>query len=47
MNPFLSRRDFLRRSGMGLASLGLADLHAAKPHFAPKAKRVIHFFLNG
>ncbi len=37
---------------MGMAMLGLADLHAAgtagmKPHFAPKAKRVIHFFLNG
>jgi hypothetical protein len=43
----LTRRDFLRRSGMGLAALGLADLQAAKPHFAPKAKRVIHFFLNG
>lgn len=44
-----SRRDFLRRSGMGMAMLGLADLHAGptKPHFAPKAKRVIHFFLNG
>ena len=32
---------------MGMAALGLADLHAAKSHFAPKAKRVIHFFLNG
>lgn len=33
---------------MGMAMLGLADLQAAsKPHFAPKAKRVIHFFLNG
>ncbi|MBL9143208.1 MAG: DUF1501 domain-containing protein [Verrucomicrobiaceae bacterium] len=34
---------------MGLAMLGLADLQAStsKPHFAPKAKRVIHFFLNG
>ena len=43
-----TRRDFLRRSGMGMAMLGLADLQAAsKPHFAPKAKRVIHFFLNG
>jgi hypothetical protein len=38
----------LRRSGMGMAMLGLADLQAAaKPHFTPKAKRVIHFFLNG
>jgi len=31
-----------------MAMLGLADLQAAgRPHFAPKAKRVIHFFLNG
>lgn len=52
MTPPLTRRDFLRRSGMGLGMLGLADLQAAtdvssRPHFAPKAKRVIHFFLNG
>ena len=47
MPPPLTRRDFLARSGMGMAALGLADLQAAKPHFAPKAKRVIHFFLNG
>jgi Protein of unknown function (DUF1501) len=54
--PPLSRRDFLRRSGAGLGLLGLSDLlaepgHAASPHsaphFAPRAKRVIHFFLNG
>jgi hypothetical protein len=50
--PPLTRRDFLRRSGIGFGMLGLADLtaHAATPggpHFAPKAKRVIHFFLNG
>lgn len=37
---------------MGMAMLGLADLQAAetagtKPHFAPRVKRVIHFFLNG
>jgi hypothetical protein len=52
----LSRRDFLNRSGTGLAALGLADLLAPTPadallaqahHFAPKAKRMIHFFLNG
>ncbi|MCB1278093.1 DUF1501 domain-containing protein [Prosthecobacter sp.] len=48
MPPQLSRRDFLRRSGMGMAMLGLGDtLLASKPHYAPKAKRVIHFFLNG
>ena len=63
----LTRRDFLGRSGMGVASLGLAGLMASQgllaaapedgrsvsplapkgPHFAPKAKRVIHLFLNG
>jgi hypothetical protein len=63
----LSRRDFLCRSGMGFASLGLAGLMASQgllsaapdgdrsasplapkgPHFAPKAKRVIHLFMNG
>ena len=54
--PPLTRREFLRRSGVGFGMLGLAGLlgpqtanasapHA--PHFAPKAKRVIHFFLNG
>jgi len=55
-NHPLDRRDFLRRSGSGLATLGLADLltsncaHAVSSqarHFAPKAKRMIHFFLNG
>ena len=47
MHPPLSRREFLSRSGMGMAMLGLADLQAETPHFAPKAKRVIQFFLNG
>ena len=59
-----SRREMLRRSGMGLGTLGLATLLADEsaaatgrslhdpmapraPHFAPKAKRVIHIFLNG
>jgi hypothetical protein len=65
--PPLTRRDFLCRSGMGFASLGLASLMASQglltaapsadrgisplspkgPHFAPKAKRVIHLFMNG
>jgi hypothetical protein len=33
----------------GLGLFALADLtHAAQgPHFAPKAKRVIHLFMNG
>src|SRR5688572_10661741 len=56
----LTRRDFLRRCGMGMGALGLAQTLGAieiagaanplapkTPHFAPKAKRVIHFFLNG
>jgi hypothetical protein len=62
----LTRRELLCRSGMGMASLGLAGLLAEqpafasldkeravsplavkKPHFAAKAKRVIHLFMNG
>ena len=52
----MSRRDFLARSGLGLGALSLGALAQAQavsplaphaPHFAPKAKRVIHFFLNG
>ncbi|MCH2401875.1 MAG: DUF1501 domain-containing protein, partial [Pirellulales bacterium] len=61
----LSRRDLLRRSGMGLGTVGLAGLLAQdgllaaprvnqnnlltprQPHFPARAKRVIHFFLNG
>src|SRR3954462_1994198 len=55
MTP-LTRREFLRRSGIGFGMLGLADLLGSPsafaattrgPHFAPKAKRVFHFFLNG
>ena len=60
-----TRREFLRRSGIGLGTLALAGvmtddtssrLQAAAnsnpmapkpPHFAPKAKAVIHLFLNG
>ena len=53
--PPLTRREFLRRSGVGFGMIGLAGVlgqHAnasatRSPHFAPKAKRVIHFFLNG
>ncbi|MCC7377328.1 MAG: DUF1501 domain-containing protein [Verrucomicrobiales bacterium] len=59
MNPATfpppSRREFLKRCGMGLGALSLGGLlsHAESPlgartsHFAPKARRVIHFFLNG
>ncbi|MBI4605715.1 MAG: DUF1501 domain-containing protein, partial [Planctomycetes bacterium] len=65
---FLTRRELLCRSGMGIASLGLAALLAPAgvtaavtergsrvtsplapraPHFAAKAKHVIHLFMNG
>ena len=56
----ISRRDLLRRSGLGFGMLGLAGLlqqeQAAAsenplaqkpPHFAPRAKRVVHLFMNG
>ena len=46
----LNRRAFLARAGMGMGALSLAPLIASdspRPHFAPRAKRVIHFFLNG
>jgi len=56
----LSRREMIRRSGMGFgtAALGslLADSAAGErkspmapqpPHYTPKAKRVIHLFMNG
>src|SRR4051812_10414006 len=55
----LTRREFLQRSGVGFGMLGLAGLLGQSralagdepavrgPHFAPKAKRIIHFFLNG
>ncbi|MEM7014008.1 MAG: DUF1501 domain-containing protein, partial [Verrucomicrobiota bacterium] len=53
-HAFLSRRDVLRRSALGFGSLGLADvLQADSPlapqraHFPARAKRVVHFFLNG
>jgi len=56
--PSLNRRDFLARVGMGMGALTLGTLAQGEamlaspsvpraPHFAPKAKRVIHFFLNG
>ncbi len=53
----LDRRDFLRRCGMGFGGLALGGLfsgnaaasEAGTPacHFAPKAKRVVHLFMNG
>lgn len=49
-----SRRAFLKKSGMGIGSLALADLvhretraDGSATHFPGKAKHVIHVFLNG
>lgn len=57
MSDFLSRREFVRRTGMGMGSIGLSSLLAddrslnplalGKTHFHAKAKRVIHIFANG
>ncbi len=56
MTPLLSRRDLLRRAGLGVGALGLAALLAEEasasngphgPHFPGKAKRVVHLFMNG
>ena len=49
-----TRREMLQRLGGGVGTLGLAALLAPTataapggPHFKPKAKRVIHLFMNG
>jgi hypothetical protein len=52
-----SRREFLTRCGMGLGALGLGSLlaeemlaaagQARQPHFAARAKHVIHIFAAG
>ena len=59
MLPPISRREMLTRCGMGMGLIGLAPLLGEAaidpvnplaprlPHFAPKAKRVIHLFANG
>ncbi len=55
----LTRRELLCRAGMGLGALALAPLMGTAaaagsgplseraPHFAPRARRVIHLFMNG
>lgn len=45
----LSRRQMIQALGGGLGTLGLAGLldAAPRPHFAPRAKRIIHLFMNG
>ena len=56
MTNLTNRRWFLNQCGVGLGGLALADLMNAasldplapkKPHFAPKAKRVIYLFMAG
>ncbi len=51
-DPNLSRRQLLQALGAGLGALGAAPLLsaeslAAQTHFPPRAKRVIHLFMNG
>jgi len=56
MNSFLTRRAALHRMGAGFGALGLAgaisdtqlaSAERTRPHFAPRAKRVIFLFMNG
>ncbi|MCX6856141.1 MAG: DUF1501 domain-containing protein, partial [Verrucomicrobia bacterium] len=62
-HAFLTRRQMLNRTGMGMGAMALGGLMGAdqakaaldaknpfgvrQSHFEPKAKRVIHFFMNG
>src|SRR5213595_2955165 len=58
-SPAISRREMLRRAGMGFGMLGLAGTlqtagqfgpataATARTHFPARAKRVIFLFLNG
>ena len=50
----VTRRHFFRQSGFGIGSAALTSLlnptlfaSARKPHFAPKAKRIIYLFMMG
>ena len=54
LQPSIDRRSFLKRSGMGVGTLAMADLlrdeasaSESKTHFPARAKHVIHVFLNG
>ena len=56
MHPHsLTRRDLLRTAGCGFGALAATSLLADEssplatraPHFAPKATRVVHLFMNG
>jgi hypothetical protein len=57
-NSLVSRREMVQALGGGLGALGMATLfseqaqsaavpEAARPHFTPRARRVIHLFMNG
>lgn len=52
-HPAISRRDLLTHLGGGIGTLGLAGLlhteagAAPSPHRQPRAKRIIHLFMNG
>jgi len=53
-NDLYSRRELLQRTGVGIGGLALAHLldgnrlqAAQVPHFPPRAKHVIHLFMNG
>ena len=47
----INRRNAIARMGAGMGTLGLFNALQGKaytsPHFAPRAKRVIHLFMNG
>jgi hypothetical protein len=55
-NAFMTRRQFFGRTATGIGAAALASLlrpsvfgagSAGRPHFAPKAKRVIYLFMHG
>lgn len=58
-SPLVSRRDFFANCGMGMGGMMLGSMQAQtacaaadrlstrEPHFAGKAKHVIHLFMNG
>jgi hypothetical protein len=53
--PFLNRRDFLKKAGAGFGVLALADLLSAErdplaprpPHYPAKAKSIVWLFMEG
>ncbi len=50
VNKSYSRRDFLAKTSLGFGSLALSgfiDPIVGRPHFAPRAKRVIYLFQSG